>query len=278
MIVLVLILLIILPSGLWVSPAPAVESGKALFEGRCSPCHTIGGGAKVGPDLRGITNLRPENWLSDFISNPEKMFQSGDPYANNLLSKFGGVRMPALGLSEQQVSEILDYLKSPAAPSQAAAPTREAPSTAPLAGSPEKGEKLFVGLISFENAGPPCVSCHQISGIPFPGGGKLGPDLAGAYTKFGAPAVQSILATLPFPTMRPIFDDRPLTLLEQANLAAFFREASTESTEDNTASIVLSEIAGFIILLILAGCAWHHRLLTVRRGLVEERTKPGGRS
>ncbi len=276
MIVLVLVLLIILPSGLWASPAPSIESGKAVFEGKCSPCHTIGGGVKVGPDLRGITNLRPENWLAHFISDPEKMFQSGDPYANNLLKKFGGVRMPALGVSEQQVSEILAYLKSPSTPGQAIPPTQEAPSIAPLAGSPDEGEKLFVGFTPFKNEGPPCVSCHDISGIPFPGGGKLGPDLTGSYTKFGASAVRSILATLPFPTMRPIFDNRPLTLSEQANLAAFFQEASTQRAEDHTISVVLSEIGGFIILLILAWRIWHSRRLTVRKRLVEEGMKTGG--
>jgi mono/diheme cytochrome c family protein len=276
MIVLALLLLIILPFELWASPVSSVENGKALFDGKCSPCHTIGGGVRVGPDLKGIADLRPEDWLANFISNPGKMFQLGDPYANNLLNKFGGVRMPALGLSEQQVSDVLTYLRSLAVSSQAVAPTRKATSTPPLAGSPAEGEKLFIGLISFKNGGPSCVSCHDISRIPFPGGGTLGPDLTGAYTKFGGPAMGSILATLPFPTMRPIFDNRPLNFQEQGNLAAFFREALTQQAKDTTAYIVLSGIGGFIILLMLAWRVWHGRLLAVRRFLVEKEMKAGG--
>ncbi len=120
------------------------------------------------------------------------------------------------------------------------------------------------------------MSCHSVSDISFPGGGTLGPDLTGVYTKFGPAAINSILATLPFPTMKPIFDSRPLTLEEQQNLGAFFQKASTAHTTTRTGEIALAVIGGLIVLLILSLLIWSNRLLTVRKSLVERAAKTGG--
>ena len=123
--------------------------------------------------MKGVTDLRPEKWLVNFISNPEKMFQAGDSTAKSLLTKFGGIKMPDLGLSQQEVSDVLSYI----GPQQ---PPAAAPS--PIISDPLRGERLFMGSVPFQNGGPSCMSCHNVSGIPFPGGGILGPDLTG-YTQ-----------------------------------------------------------------------------------------------
>src|SRR5215510_2642810 len=39
------------------------QPGQALFRKICAPCHTIGVGDRVGPDLRGITRRRDHVWL-----------------------------------------------------------------------------------------------------------------------------------------------------------------------------------------------------------------------
>jgi hypothetical protein len=230
---------------------------------------------KVGPDLRGITDLRPEAWIANFISNPEKMIQSRDPYATALLSKFGNIRMPDLGLPQDQISDVVAYLTSPSTVTRA---VTVAPKTGPrlAQGSPESGEKLYIGLTPFANGGPPCLSCHSVSGIPFPGGGTLGPDLTGVYAKFGPTAINSVLATLPFPTMKPIFDYHPLTLEEQQNLGAFFQKTSTAPMTDRIGEIALAAIGGSIVLLILSLLIWSNRLLTVRKSLVEQAVRTGG--
>ncbi len=277
-VVLMISLFVILPLGSRAAAATSADAGKALFEGRCSPCHTIGGGVRVGPDLKGITELRPGGWLVSFISDPEKMFQSGDPYAAALLKKFGKIRMPDLGLSKDQVGDVLAYLKSQAGPAGAVTITAKPAPLQPSQGSFVAGEKLFIGLIPLENGGPPCVSCHSVSGIPFPGGGTLGPDLTGAYSKFGQTAINSILATLPFPTMKPIFDNHPLTLKEQQKLGAFFQKASTEPIASMTWRIVLPGVLGLILLMILTAAIWSNRLLSVRKSLVECALKRGGTS
>ena len=39
------------------------QPGQALFKKMCAPCHTIGGGDHVGPDLRGVADRRDHAWL-----------------------------------------------------------------------------------------------------------------------------------------------------------------------------------------------------------------------
>ncbi len=251
----------------------SIDNGKRIFDTKCSPCHTIGAGTRVGPDLKGVTDLRPRDWLVNFISNPEKMFQAGDPIAKDLLSKFGGFKMPDLGLSQQEISNVLSYI-GPQQPSPGIVPQKgEIPAT--IAGDPLRGERLFTGVVLFQNGGPPCMSCHDVSGIPFPGGGVLGPDLTAAYSKFGT-TMSSLLATLPFPTMTPIFSKRPLTQQEQADLEVFFEKASTRQLTNATPAIVLSVIGGFFVLMVLIRWIWRKRFLTVRKSLVDQTMRRGG--
>ncbi len=65
-----------------------IEKGKEIFNAKCTPCHTIGGGRKVGPDLRGVTADHPKTWLFSFISDPDKMFSANDPMATGLLKEY----------------------------------------------------------------------------------------------------------------------------------------------------------------------------------------------
>jgi cytochrome c2 len=273
------------------SPEDA-SKGKAIFEGRCAACHTIGEGVRVGPDLKGITDLRPTAWLTQFISNPGQMVKSRDPVANDLLKKFGGLEMPTLGLSTQEVTDVLAYLRSssalvkaqapqlkaqtplpsapaPAPPVQAPAPQAPGPAGPALAMGPaEVGKQLFTGLVTLEKGGPPCISCHDVASIPFPGGGTLGPDLTGVFAKFGATGMNSILATLSFPTMKPIFDQRPLTLPEQQDLEAFLQKAGVQSLISRGVQIGMAGLGGFIILIIAVWIIWQNRPGNVRKALV----------
>jgi len=87
-----------------------VAKGKELFNSNCTSCHTIGKGKLVGPDLLGVTDLRSDQWLHKWIINPDQMLQS-DPVAKELLKEFM-VPMPNLGLTDQQVTALIAYLKS----------------------------------------------------------------------------------------------------------------------------------------------------------------------
>jgi protein SCO1 len=86
------------------------KPGEALFIKGCSTCHTIGKGDRVGPDLRGVSSRRDHNWLKGFISRPDRVFDKKDPVAMAMLKKYRGIRMPNLGLSEQDAEDVLAYL------------------------------------------------------------------------------------------------------------------------------------------------------------------------
>jgi cytochrome oxidase Cu insertion factor (SCO1/SenC/PrrC family)/mono/diheme cytochrome c family protein len=89
-----------------------LEPGQALFKKICAPCHTIGVGDRVGPDLRGVTERRSRDWLARFIRHPQQVRAEKDPVTVALAEKFPGVRMPNLGMSEVDAIDLIYYLQS----------------------------------------------------------------------------------------------------------------------------------------------------------------------
>ncbi len=251
--------------------AQSADEGKDIFEAKCAACHTIGGGPLVGPDLGGVTTRREPDWLARWIAEPDVMLAEGDPIAAQLLAEFNNVPMPNLGLTDVEVASLIAYLGPPA---DRDPPAGEEPPPAAAAeslqpGDPSIGKGLFEGTIRFENRGPPCLACHSIAGIGALGGGALGPDLTGAYAKFGEGGIASILATTPFATMEPIFGDRPLTEQEQAHLALFLSQAAvSERTAATVGQLALLGVAGAAFLLLLMRFIWRRRLTEVRRPMV----------
>lgn len=195
------------------------NEGKAIFDEKCAGCHTIGGGNRIGPDLKDVANRRDLQWIKDFISDPAKMIAS-DPIAQQLLKDYNNITMPNLGLSPTQVDGLVEYLKNPG--SAAAAPTASGPMPA---GDPIVGIKLFSGELGLANGGPSCISCHTVSGTGLFGGGALGPDLTHVITRLGEPSLSAALKTIAFPTMLGPFQNRPLSPKEQSDLVAFLRDA-----------------------------------------------------
>ena len=104
------------------------QAGQILFKRICAPCHTIGVGDRVGPDLRDVTARRDRTWLTNFIRNPKKMFADKDPIVLAMAEKFPGVRMPVLGISGSDAEELLTYLDE-----QSARIVDRAPDSAPQA-------------------------------------------------------------------------------------------------------------------------------------------------
>ncbi len=81
----------------------------ALFSQKCSKCHTVGKGDRVGPDLKGVHQNRDRKWLLGFIRQPS-LFLESDSIAVSLLSKYQGVRMPDLNLNSQEVDFLIEYI------------------------------------------------------------------------------------------------------------------------------------------------------------------------
>jgi len=65
-----------------------IDQGEYLFGSRCSACHTLGQGDKVGPDLLGVTARRDRTWLTRYLLEPDKMLAEGDPIAAALFEKY----------------------------------------------------------------------------------------------------------------------------------------------------------------------------------------------
>jgi protein SCO1/2 len=93
-----------------------VGGGEFLFGSRCSACHTIGQGDKIGPDLAGVTTRRDRNWLARYVQQPDKMLAEGDPIAKALFEKYKNTRMPNVSLGTADVAAVLAYLESRDAP------------------------------------------------------------------------------------------------------------------------------------------------------------------
>lgn len=96
-----------------------VGGGEFLFGSRCSACHTIGQGEKIGPDLAGVTARRDRNWLARYVQQPDKMLAEGDPIAKALFEKYKSTRMPNVSLGAADVAAVLAYLESRDAPPRA---------------------------------------------------------------------------------------------------------------------------------------------------------------
>lgn len=122
------LLCVVISSGFSLRPAYAAEEGKTIFEQKCVACHTIGGGKRVGPDLKGVTERRDIAWIKGFIRSPSSYFAKKDETAAALLKEFG-VPMPDLGLKENEVEALIAYLQGsqPQAAGTTARPSRYIP-------------------------------------------------------------------------------------------------------------------------------------------------------
>jgi len=251
-------LIIIINTFLLIPQASALEPpyGEKVFNQKCSGCHTVGGGDKIGPDLKGVIDRRGEDWVFSYIENPEKMKEGEDPIALELDAKWQ-MSMPSLGLSESDIRAVMDYLK--AEPISTPAPEAVIPD-----GDATTGARLFNGKTKFANGGPACINCHSFGGTS---GGTLGPDLSGFYSKVGKAGVFSVLESIAFPTMRPIYKDNPLAEYEIADLAEYL--AGAVINRNNGSGMLYGYgLAGVIILLILSTIIWKDRHKNVRENLI----------
>ena len=168
-------------------PATAfAATGAALFNDKCSVCHTIGGGDGAGPDLVKAKTL-----------GPDKLRAAIDRMQAN-----AGPMTPA------DVDALAVFLSGGGA---AAAPKPQLPR-----GVAANGRHLFFGDRRLANGGTPCFACHAVEGR----GGNLAKDLTNAKANVAAVATQP-----PFPMMKAAYAQHPVTDAEALDLAAFVSEA-----------------------------------------------------
>ncbi|MBT3236917.1 MAG: cytochrome c [Bdellovibrionales bacterium] len=86
-------------------------NAETTFNGVCAACHSIGQGKRVGPDLKGVTKRRQQDWLIKFIKDPMGMVAS-DPVAKKLFDEYNKIPMPPQPtLKDGDIKAILDYIK-----------------------------------------------------------------------------------------------------------------------------------------------------------------------
>lgn len=236
------------------------DEGEALFQEKCSGCHTIGGGVLVGPDLEGAVDRRGgPDATAAFIVDPS------------------GTAMPNLGITADQAAAIVAFLSASGAPPETTpaetAPTETAPTEtapAPGTGDADRGKNLFEGRSDLDGGGPECLSCHSVAGIGALGGGALGPDLTGSYAKYnGETGLVASLTTVAFPTMQPVYAGAPITEQEARDLAAFLAEAPQATRPGGSAwKLFVLSLGGVAAFSAFALLVWRSRLAGVRRPLL----------
>jgi protein SCO1/2 len=95
------------------------DRGTYLFQTRCAPCHTIGHGDGLGPDLLGVVDVRNRAWITRYVATPDEVLKAGDPIAKALFAKYKDIRMPNLRLGDADVEALVKYLEAKGAPSHA---------------------------------------------------------------------------------------------------------------------------------------------------------------
>lgn len=225
-----------------VSTGELLQAGGAdIFRQKCAGCHTIGAGKLVGPDLKGVMERRESDWVKTFLLDTNQMLDN-DPAAQELLKEYNNVRMPNMGLSVEEVDQLLVFLGNPG--------------DQPIGGAAQKtgnslnGKALFTGEKLLEKGGPYCLACHSVYGATALGGGALGPDLTHVVGRLGEAGLAGSLQTIAYPTMAGPFKDRPLTDQERADLVEFLKEANlTPEQAANPAAGALTMHAGLIFAI-----------------------------
>lgn len=260
---LAMLFVFIVTSVVFAKPLAQAPDGEALFKAKgCNACHTVGGGDLVGPDLQGVTEIRSQEWLTQWLLAPDQMLASGDPIATELLKKYNNIPMPNLALTPDEAAALITYLGG------------GAPVDAPLApalpaGDATRGKALFVGDVRFANGGPQCMSCHSAAGLGALGGGSLGPDLTtSGYVQSDA-AFASFMGAPTTQTMGAIWSKTPLTKQEQADLYAFLSKAAVTQREPSALlQIALLSVVGAAALIVSANLYWSKRLKGVRQPMI----------
>ena len=234
-------------------------AGKAVFMNQCSICH--------GADASGRTSVAKSLGVTIPDYRSKQVQGLADSDIRRVITEGKGSMPPVGNLSDSDLTNLIAFIRS--FPVEQTGESIEE-------GSPRRGEQFFTGRIPFRNGGPPCSACHRVSGLPFPSGGSLGPDLTRTYSKLGSEGLNTALHTLFFPAMAPLYDPHPLTVSEQADLKAFFKEADTRPmTNDLTPVAAGIALIGFAILMFITWALWRDRLQGVRRTLVETALRKG---
>ncbi len=105
----------------------------------------------------------------------------------------------------------------------------------------------------------------------------MGPDLTHEYSKVGAVGLQGSLQTLFFPTMTPLFANRPLTTDEQNQLFAFLQNADSKAIAGTpTGVFAWVALIGCALLVIVTWLLGRKRIRSVRKAMLHRAAQKRG--
>jgi mono/diheme cytochrome c family protein len=241
-----------------------LQAAAELYIVKCRSCHTIGDGPLVGPDLKGAHERRNPSWLIQMIQTPSSMLTS-DPDARALLTEYKNVRMPDLGLNDDQVASLVDLITY-CSVEQCDLKGKFVPVAEATEDDVRRGIGLFTGRIAQESGGPPCISCHAVSGTDVMiVGGSLAVDLTNVFARMGDEGLDASLRNPSFALMNKIFADRALSAEEVLALRAFLYQANRNGLSEivepvDPYSVPLTGVLGTVLALVLLNAAWSRRL------------------
>lgn len=258
------------------APEPVSEETLAYFKTNCTSCHTIGGGALAGPDLKDVTKRRTRGQLTTFIQDPKAAIDAGDAYCVKLWNDARGVYMPTPpGITPDRIAKILSLIEAESAlpKSRFAGLTMSDRALTPA--DVERGRRIFEGTDAMKQGAPACIGCHTVEGVGGFGGGRLGPDLTDAFSRLGGrKSVGAWLTSPQSPTMAPVFANAALADDEILSLVAYMQDRSVKSGGRVAGGAGIFEflaagVGGLAALLALFDFFWRGRHTSVRRAMVE---------
>lgn len=129
----------------------SIAAGKQLFDTNCKTCHRVDS-RLIGPPLAGVYDRAPSiEWIQRFVRNSSAVIASGDPYAVNLFNEYNKVLMTSFSsLKDQDILNILGYVKAEAEKPAAEAPVGGAAQpggAAGTGGAPEYLNLILIGMV-----------------------------------------------------------------------------------------------------------------------------------
>jgi len=254
-------ILIFLALGFFGLKTIKAQNGEELFKKNCSPCHTVGAGKLVGPDLQGITQKKDKEWLLKFTKSSTKLINSGDPDAVSIFNEFNRLPMPDQNLSDLEIDEIMKYIAGFSGNIvQNISGTEFIDSATKM--NIDNGYLLFTGKKRLSNKGVSCVTCHNISDKKVLYGGKLARDLSLSYINLKAAGIKAILDNPPFPAMTACYKNTPITEKEKFDLTAYIKSVSSGKQNAKSgmagSSFLMFGLLVFLVLNTILALFWNN--------------------